>query len=101
MSELKWQTRDEMDYPTNPLQKLAETLTGTSQDCGEDKMIAFLYGVIVGWSDASYAELKEKHNWSDESVLLQKMWHSNYNKAWELFIQNNTNPRNGDNRRID
>lgn len=45
--DLKWQTRDEMEVPTNPLQRLHETITLTSRDCGEDKMIAFIYGIVV------------------------------------------------------
>lgn len=76
-----------MPIPTNPLQKMKETHVFTSRDCGEDKMIAFLYGIVVGWNDESYNELKEKHNWSDEDVRLQKKWHENYNKAWNLFMQ--------------
>jgi hypothetical protein len=85
-TELKWQTRDEMETPTNPLQRLHETFAFTSRDCSEDKMIAFMYGVVMGWDDASYAELQPKHNWSDKDVELQKMWHKNYQKAWELFM---------------
>lgn len=30
--EVVWQTRDEMDKPTNPLQSLRESLTRTSKD---------------------------------------------------------------------
>lgn len=85
-NELKWQTRDEMPIPTNPLQKMRETFAFTSRDCSEDKMIAFLYGIVMGWDDDSYTELKEKHNWSDEDIRLQKEWHNNYNKAWNLFM---------------
>lgn len=90
MSDVIWQTRDEMPYPTNPLQRLRETFAFTSRDCGEDKMIAFMYGIIMGWDDDSYSELKEQHNWSDKDIELQKMWHKNYNEAWNLFIQNQT-----------
>lgn len=86
-NELKWQTTNEMPTPTNPLQKMRETLAFTSRDCSEDKMISFLYGIIIGWNDESYDELKEKHNWSNEDIRLQKEWHKNYNKAWNLFIE--------------
>lgn len=85
-NEPKWQTRDEMPTPTNPLQRIYETLTSTSRDCSEDKMIAFLYGIIVGWEDA-YPELQEKHNWSDDDVRLQKQWHEEYKKAWNLYME--------------
>lgn len=60
-NELKWQTRDEMPTPTNPLQRMRETFAFTSRDCSEDKMIAFLYGIVMGWDDESYNELKKKH----------------------------------------
>lgn len=87
-NELKWQTRNEMPTtPTNPLQRMRETFALTSRDCSEDKMIAFLYGIVMGWDDAAYDELKLKHNWSDEDVRLQKDWHKNYNKAWNLFME--------------
>lgn len=86
MEDIKWQTRDEMKLPTNPLQKLLEVFTFTSRDCSEDKMIAFMYGVISGWDDDSYAELKVQHNWSDKDVELQKAWHIEYKKAWNLYM---------------
>ena len=88
MEDVKWQTRDEMEVPTNPLQRLVEAFASTSRDCSEDKMIAFMYGIIMGWDNASYSFLKDKHNWSDRDVELQKMWHKNYEKAWNLFMEN-------------
>lgn len=84
--KLIWQSRDEMPYPTNALQKLKEILTMTSRDTAEDKMIACMYGIIVGWDDNSYKELQQTHNWSHEDVRLQKLWHKNFNKAWNLYI---------------
>lgn len=83
----KWQTKEEMENPTNALQRLAQTLTSTSRDCSEDKMIAFMYGIIVGWDDKGYDDLKKKHNWTNEDVRLQKLWHENYCKAWSLFME--------------
>ena len=86
--DCKWQTRAEFDTPTNPLQALTEAFGRTSKDMGEDKLDAFLYGVIMGWEDESYEQLREKHNWSDENIKIQKMWHQNYIKAWNLFAEN-------------
>lgn len=83
---LIWQTNDEMPITTNPLQKLRETLTFTSRDCSEDKMIAFIYGIVIGWDDDCYASLKLRHNWSDDDIKLQKLWHENYNKAWNVWM---------------
>lgn len=84
---LRWQTRDEMRTTTNPLQRIAETFAFTPRDCGQDKMIAFLYGIALGWDNASYKELKKMHGWSDEDVILIKAWHKNYKKAWNLFVE--------------
>lgn len=86
MEDLKWQTRDKNENTTNPLQRLRETLCFTSRDCSEDKMIAFMYGIICGWDDDAFCELKVKHNWSDIDIEQIKKWHENYNKAWNLFI---------------
>ena len=88
MEELIWQTRSEMSVPTNPLQKLEEVFSFTSRDCSEDKMIAFMYGIISGWDDDSYEELKVKHSWSDKDVELQKKWHIEFKKAWNLYMNN-------------
>jgi hypothetical protein len=73
-----WQT----GTPTNSLQALVEILTKTPRDVSEDKMLACIYGIIVGWNDASYRELKLKHRWTDKEIETQKMWHNNYTKAW-------------------
>ncbi|WP_312066824.1 hypothetical protein [Empedobacter sp.] len=98
-NKLKWQTRDEIQSPTNPLQAMREILSFTSLDCSQDKMISCLYGIIVGWDDDSYKELKEKHNWSDENIEAQKEWHKSYNELWNLFFEKNkTNEPTGDTR---
>lgn len=82
---LKWQTRSEMDIPTNPLQALRETFCRTSKDMGTEKMDAWCYGIIVGWDDASYAELAVTHSWSPETVAYNKLLHENYEKCWALI----------------
>ena len=82
---MKWQSRDEMNLPTNPLQALCESFTRTSKDMGENKFDAWNYGIITGWNDA-YDELAKKHNWSKEQVEYNKLLHENFNKAWNLFM---------------
>jgi len=84
--DCQWQTRDILGSTTNPLQYLVEMLTGTAKDMSELKMDAALYGIIVGWDDESYAELKEKHNWSDEHIENQKRFHQEYIKAWNAYM---------------
>ena len=89
MENLIWQTRDEFPIPKNPLQKLHEILAFTSRDCSEDKMIACMYGIILGWDDEAYEELKKTHNWSDSDMKLQKEWHEEYTKIWNLYMKEN------------
>jgi hypothetical protein len=88
MEKLKWQTRDEMDSPTNALQALNESFTSSSKDMGQSKFDSWLYGIIVGWDNPSYAELSVRHNWSKEQIEYNKLLHNNYNKAWDLFMKN-------------
>jgi hypothetical protein len=83
----KWQTRDEMPFPTNPLQKLHEVLAFSSKDMSINKCDSFLYGIIVGWDENAYKELKIIHNWSSDEVELQKKWHEKYNELWNKFFE--------------
>ena len=85
--DLVWQNINDMPQPTNALQELVEILTRTSRDTGEDKMIACIYGIIVGWDDNAYKALKEQHGWIDDNIRFQKMWHENYKRAWSLFME--------------
>lgn len=85
-NDLIWQSRDEMDAPTNPLQSLRESYTRTSKDMAESKFDAWTYGIIAGWDDESYKELSVKHGWSDKQVSYNKLLHQNYLKAWNLFM---------------
>ena len=87
-NDLKWQTRAEMDVPTNPLQALRESFTRTSKDMCEAKFDAWTYGVIVGYDDDSYRELSKRFEWSAIQIDYNKLLHENYNKAWSLFIAN-------------
>ena len=85
--EVPWQTRDMMKFPTNPLQRIAETFAFASDDLGADKRMAFLYAIVLGWDDASYRELQPKHNWSDEDVVMMKNWHKEYCRAWVKYME--------------
>ena len=89
--KLKYQTRAEMPVPSNPLQGLSEMLSTTSRDCGEDRLIAAIYGVVCGWDDESYKQLAVQHNWSKENINVLKMWHKNFNECWNLFYDKEQN----------
>jgi hypothetical protein len=84
--DVQWKTAED-GYPDNPLQALTMALTSTSKDMSESKLDASLYGIIVGWDESSYKELKEKHGWSDRVVATQKLLHQNYIKAWQLLTE--------------
>lgn len=83
-----WRIADD-GPPENPLQALVMSLCRTPKDMGEHKFDAYLYGVIVGWEDSSYEELKIRHTWSEEVIEYQKLLHQNYIKAWNLLTENN------------
>jgi len=86
--DCQWQTRDEMDAPTNPLQYLTEALTRTSKEMSVNKLDAALYAVIVGWNDEAYKELQITHNWSDSEVTYLNQMHQNYIDTWGLYMKN-------------
>jgi len=86
MENIKWQTRDEMDSPTNPMQALRESYSRSPKDMAKSKFDAWVYGVICGWDDDAYRELSIKHNWSEETVKYNKLLHNNYMKSWDLFM---------------
>lgn len=82
-----WRIADD-GPPENPLQALVMSLCGTSKDMAEQKFDAYLYGVIVGWDDGAYKQLKKKHGWTNEQIEYQKKLHQNYIKAWNLLTEN-------------
>ncbi len=86
--DLEWQTRGEMPFPTNPLQALLEILASSSSNTAENKMLACIYGICVGWDEASYTQLKKAHSWTDEQVERQVFLHERYKEAWMLFMEN-------------
>lgn len=82
--DCEWRIADD-GPPENPIQALVMSLCRTSKDMGEQKFDAYLYGVIVGWDDGAYIQLKEKHGWTDKQIEYQKMLHQNLIKAWNLL----------------
>lgn len=83
MKNLKW-----LKPAPNKFQRLKETLAFTYRDYSEDRMIAFMCGIVMGWDDSTYDKLKVKHNWNDKDVNSLKSWNNNYNKALN-FLYNN------------
>lgn len=64
---LKWDIAD--GPPTeNPIQALRCAMSSYPGDWSVDKRMSWMYGIICGWDNASYVQLQQKHNWSDEDV---------------------------------
>lgn len=82
--DCEWRPSD--DGPSeNPLQVLVMSIAGSSKDFSETKFEAYMYGVIMGWDNDSYEELKSKHGWSDDVINYQKQLHQNFIRAWNLL----------------
>lgn len=84
--DLRWQTRDDMPAPDNALQALVESYSRSAKDMGAKKFDAWVYGIICGWDDASYAELSVKHDWTPDVVAYNKLLHENYKRAWSAYM---------------
>jgi hypothetical protein len=65
----------------NPLRQIRNTLASTSRDCGKDKMIAYIYGIVCGWDNPSYKELKSIHGWTNDDIAQLKSMHRQYQNA--------------------
>lgn len=70
----------------NPLQSIHTSITSSSRDFGIDHRDAWIYGIAVGWDDASYNELKAKHFWSDSDVERNKRLHQKFIDLW-LYVK--------------
>ena len=80
----KWIEQTAKSSGVNPLQELHEILTRSAKDMSKEKTLACMYGIIVGWDDESYKELKESLGWTDSNVEFQKDMNAKYTEAWNL-----------------
>lgn len=48
--------------------KKMNQLVFSSKDFSLREKNAIIYGVFIGWNDASYKELQAKFNWSDQDI---------------------------------
>ena len=83
-----WRIADD-GPPDNPLQALAMSICNSPKDFSKNKFDAYLYGVIVGWEDSAYEQLKKEIGWTDSQIEYQKILHQNIIKAWNLLTENN------------
>ena len=65
---------------------IADAMAFSSRDWSIDRRDAWIYGIVLGWDDASYEVLKKKHKWTDSEVERNKLLYESYNKeGWDLF----------------
>jgi hypothetical protein len=65
-------------------------LVFNSRDWANNKRDAWLYGIIVGWDEESFAELKLKHRWPDEQISRLKRLRAEFINLGE--VDQNTLP---------
>ena len=63
-----------------PLASICSAMVFASKDWSLNKADAWIYGVAVGWDDKSLVELKQKFNWSNETIDRLKILHNNFKK---------------------
>lgn len=51
-----------------PIESISMTLAFASKDWSLDKNDAWIYGIVAGWDDASFIELKALHGWTDATI---------------------------------
>jgi hypothetical protein len=81
--------------PENPLIALENICAFTSRDMGANRRDAWLYGIVMGWSDyddpdapeeSAMQELALKHSWSPEVVARLKRLHQAFVVLRDSFV---------------
>lgn len=60
----------------NPLDSLAEVLSFSPRDWGQSSDLAWVYGIVCGWSEDAMSEIGEKFNWGDGEITKLKILHA-------------------------
>jgi len=85
---------EKLTVEKNPLESLKSTIAFSSNDWSTNKRDAWIYGIVLGWSDyddpddpeeSAMEELKEKLGWSEEDVSRLKFLHSEYERLCRLL----------------
>lgn len=69
---------DETITPMDSLDRLHNTIVFDSRDWSNTTVDAWIYGIVVGWDDASLLDLQEKFNWPVATVCMLKAMHEEY-----------------------
>ena len=72
----------------NPLKSLATIIATDSADWGADRVMAWIYGIVLGWDDDpddppelrcnAMDQIATQHNWSYEKVARLRRLHTKY-----------------------
>jgi hypothetical protein len=69
------------DMSECPKENIRGCMVMLAKDWGLDNRNAWLWGIVLGWDAESLAELKIRHDWTDDDVaLLQRLhrrWRAN------------------------
>lgn len=52
----------------NPIDSIVTTIATSPKDWGLEKRDAWVYGIVMGWDDASLVELQIRFRWNDATV---------------------------------
>jgi hypothetical protein len=66
-----------------------DAIAFSSRDWAEHHRDAWIYGIICGWDDASYRELKAKHRWTDDTVSRNKRLHQYLSSSGSALLAEN------------
>lgn len=64
--------------PTCPKESLKNELAFDVRDWSECRRDAWIYGIVLGWDEKSFAELKVKFGWDDSEATRLKQLHSDF-----------------------
>lgn len=65
---------------TDPKESMSTLMAFSPRDWGQNSEDAWIYGIVVGWDDASLTELSEKFRWDVGTINRLKQLHLNYLK---------------------
>lgn len=66
------------DGEEHPIQALKTTLAFAADDWGDTRAKAWVWGIILGWDEASEEELAARFGWSAESVGRLRRLHERF-----------------------
>lgn len=71
---------EQTDKLKEVIKSIASAISFSPYDWASHHRLAWIYGVIIGWDNDSIKELKEKYDWTDETVERLKTYHKTISK---------------------